>query len=60
MVSKPVREKFWTPRLIFQVTTKRNTPIVQETGDRVKMLLKNYSKKDFQKKLKRNKSQIFI
>lgn len=35
LITKPKREKFSTPRLLFQVTTKGNIPIVQQTVDRV-------------------------
>jgi beta-1,4-mannosyltransferase len=35
LVAKPIKEKFGTPSLIFQVTTKGNIPIVQNTVDRV-------------------------
>src|SRR3989304_4411762 len=35
LIAKPAREKFGTPRILFQVTTKGNIPIVQETVDRI-------------------------
>ncbi len=35
MIAKPAREKFGTPRMIFQITTKGNIPIVQETVNRI-------------------------
>ncbi len=35
MIAKPARERFGTPRIIFQITTKGNIPIVQETVNRV-------------------------
>ena len=46
LVSKPLKEKFGTPRLIFQVTTKGNIPIVQNTVDRINAVCKdiNYDK----------------
>jgi beta-1,4-mannosyltransferase len=46
LVSKPLKEKFGTPRLVFQVTTKGNIPIVQNTVDRINAVCKdiNYDK----------------
>jgi hypothetical protein len=35
IIAKPVKERFGTPIIIFQITTKGNIPIVQETVDRV-------------------------
>ena len=35
LIAKPSRERFGTPRILFQVTTKGNIPIVQETVDRI-------------------------
>src|SRR4030066_1405199 len=35
LIAKPAREKFGTPRILFQVTTKGNITIVQETVDRI-------------------------
>jgi cellulose synthase/poly-beta-1,6-N-acetylglucosamine synthase-like glycosyltransferase len=35
MIAKPTKERFGTPRIIFQITTKGNIPIVQETVNRV-------------------------
>lgn len=35
LIANPAREKFGTPRILFQVTTKGNIPIVQETVDRI-------------------------
>src|SRR4030066_2411946 len=33
LIAKPSRERFGTPRILFQVTTKGNIPIVKETVD---------------------------
>jgi hypothetical protein len=35
MIAKPTRERFGTPSIIFQITTKGNIPIVQESVNRV-------------------------
>lgn len=35
LVAKPMKERFGTPRILFQVTTKGNIGIVQETVNRV-------------------------
>lgn len=35
LIAKPTKERFSTPKIIFQVTTKGNIPIVQETINRV-------------------------
>ena len=35
LMAKPAKERFGTPRIIFQVTTKGNMGIVQETINRV-------------------------
>ena len=35
IISKPIKNKFNTPAIIFQITTKGKIPIVQETIDRV-------------------------
>jgi egghead protein (zeste-white 4 protein) len=35
LVAKPTKRKFGTPKVIFQITTKGNIPIVQETIDRI-------------------------
>ena len=35
LVAKPAKERFGTPRIIFQITTKGNIGIVQETINRV-------------------------
>ncbi len=40
LISKPLKEKFGTPRLIFQVTTKGNILIVQNTVDRINSVCK--------------------
>jgi len=34
-MAKPVKERFGTPKIIFQVTTKGNIGIVQDTVNRV-------------------------
>jgi egghead protein (zeste-white 4 protein) len=48
LISKVTKEKFGTPRLIFQVTTKGNIPIVQNTVDRINEVCKEigYDKYD--------------
>ena len=48
LISKPQKEKFGTPRLIFQVTTKGNIPIVQETVDRINAVCKEIGYKKFE------------
>ena len=40
LIAKPIKEEFCTPKIIFQVTTKGNIPIVQETVDRVNAVCK--------------------
>ncbi|HUK84817.1 MAG TPA: hypothetical protein VLU95_03035, partial [Candidatus Acidoferrum sp.] len=47
-MAKPIKEKFGTPRIIFQVTTKGNIGIVQETINRVNFICGeiNYKKYD--------------
>ncbi len=40
MVAKPPKEKFGTPRVIFQITTKGKIPIVQESIDRINAVCK--------------------
>jgi beta-1,4-mannosyltransferase len=40
LIFKPLKEKFGTPSLIFQVTTKGNIPIVQNTVDRINSVCK--------------------
>ena len=35
IIGKPMKRRFRTPEIIFQITTKGNIPIVQETVDRV-------------------------
>ncbi len=46
LIAKPLKERFGTPRIIFQVTTKGNIPIVQDTINRVNAVCKeiNYKK----------------
>ncbi len=46
MIAKPARERFGTPRIIFQITTKGNIPIVQDTVNRVNEICKGI---DYQK-----------
>jgi beta-1,4-mannosyltransferase len=48
LISKPLKEKFGTPRLIFQVTTKGNIPIVQDTVDRVNAVCKEIGYEKFE------------
>lgn len=38
LVAKPVKEKFGTPRILFQVTTKGNIGIVQDTINRINVV----------------------
>jgi len=59
LIFNPLKEKFGTSKMIFQVTTKGSIPIVQETMAHVKMFLNNYFRKHFQKKLIRNENCIF-
>ncbi len=40
LVFKPTKERFETPRIIFQITTRGNIPIVQTTVDRVNSVCK--------------------
>jgi hypothetical protein len=48
MVAKPPREKFATPRMIFQITTKGNIPIVQESINRVNSVCKEIGYNKFE------------
>lgn len=48
LISKPLKEKFGTPSLIFQVTTKGNIPIVQKTVDRINAVCKEISYDKFE------------
>ncbi|MGD0643491.1 MAG: glycosyltransferase family 2 protein [Candidatus Bathyarchaeia archaeon] len=43
LLARPVKEKFGTPKIIFQVTTKGNIGIVQDTIDRVNDICKEIS-----------------
>ncbi|MGA3059792.1 MAG: glycosyltransferase family 2 protein [Candidatus Bathyarchaeia archaeon] len=47
-MAKPVKEKFGTPKILFQVTTKGNIGIVQDTIDRINVVCKEigYTKCD--------------
>ena len=40
LVAKPVKEKFGTPQILFQVTTKGNIGIVQDTINRINAVCK--------------------
>ena len=40
LIAKPVKEKFGTPKIIFQVTTKGNIGIVQDTINRINAVCK--------------------
>jgi beta-1,4-mannosyltransferase len=40
MIGKPTKERFGTPRIIFQITTKGNISIVQESVNRVNEICK--------------------
>ena len=46
LMAKPTKERFGTPKIIFQVTTKGNIPIVQDTVNCVNIVCKeiNYKK----------------
>jgi beta-1,4-mannosyltransferase len=48
LISKPIKEKFGTPKLIFQVTTKGNIPIVQDTVDRVNAVCREIGYEKFE------------
>ena len=48
MIAKPAREKFGTPELIFQITTKGKIPIVQETVNRVNAVCKEIDYKKYE------------
>ena len=48
LVSKPTKDRFGTPRLIFQITTKGNIPIVQATIDRVNSVCKEIEYKKYE------------
>ncbi len=47
MIVKPPREKFSTPSMIFQITTKGNIPIVQESVNRVNSVCEEIGYKKF-------------
>lgn len=48
LIAKPVRERFGTPRILFQVTTKGNIGIVQDTINQINAVCKEigYTKYD--------------
>jgi hypothetical protein len=48
MISNSPREEFGTPYLIFQITTKGNIPIVQESVDRVNSVCEEIGYKKFE------------
>jgi egghead protein (zeste-white 4 protein) len=48
MIAKPNRESFGTPRLIFQLTTKGNIPVVQESVNRVNEVCKEIGYKKYE------------
>jgi beta-1,4-mannosyltransferase len=41
LIAKPVKDRFGTPKILFQVTTKGNIGIVQETIDRINAVCKS-------------------
>jgi len=48
LISKPLKEKFGTPKLIFQITTKGNIPIVQNSVDRINTVCKDIGYEKFE------------
>lgn len=48
LTAKPTREKFGTPKIIFQVTTKGNIAIVQETVNRVNQVCNQIDYKKYE------------
>jgi len=48
LISKPLKEKFGTPKLIFQITTKGNIPIVQNSVDRINAVCKDIGYEKFE------------
>lgn len=43
LIAKPVKERFGTPKILFQVTTKGNIGIVQDTVDQINTVCKSIS-----------------
>ena len=48
MIAKPARERFGTPRVVFQTTTKGNIPVVQETVNRVNAVCEEIDYKKYE------------
>ena len=48
MVAKPPRERFQTPRIFFQITTKGNISVVQESVNRVNAVCKEIEYKKYE------------
>jgi hypothetical protein len=47
LIARPEKRRFNTPKIIFQITTRGNMPIVQETVDRIHSICRGIEYRDY-------------